>query len=170
MRQGIFVVALVAAAATALIMIGSAASAPAGSGSVITDRKGYIPVRKHVPLQGKAAGILVADPQPVLSTEGRTGPKDQLCFAVSGASYRWVYVPVEANALISSLSLPVGHDGQRKKFDKLNMATPTSIKQWGIDVSFALVEVEVNEGLGSPASDSFVATKMRRLDGTNDYP
>jgi len=37
-------------------------------------------------------------------------------------------------------------------------------------VPYALVEIEVNDSLGAPADESFVATNMTRLDGTNDYP
>jgi hypothetical protein len=155
-----------------LILLAANAGAvpvPTGSGSV-TDRKGYIPYRKHVALQGKAVGILVSDPQPILAAEGRSGPKNQICFARDGASYRWIYVPVEQNATIGGLTLPVGDGGEKVKFDKLSMANLPTLKQWGIDTPYALVEVEVNGGRGSPVSDGFVATKMRRLDGSADFP
>src|SRR5258706_9851538 len=148
------------AAATALI------AAPVKSTSdIVTDRAGFIPVRKKEPLPGKVVGVLVSEPQAVLSTEGRSGPKDQLCFGRNGCSYRWVYVPVEKNPLIGRLNIRIGETGtQVKAFDKLSMANAGTLKQWDVPGTYALVEVEVNDGLGSPPDDSFVATKMRRLD------
>src|SRR5438093_322739 len=80
-------------------------AAPVKPGSdTLTDRANFIPRRKQQPLAGKVVGVLVSDPQPVLSTEGRSGPKDQLCFARGGCSYRWVYVQVEKNPLIGRLN------------------------------------------------------------------
>src|SRR5262249_61641281 len=52
----------------------------------------------------------------------------------------------------------------------LSMASPQTVKQWDIAVPYALVEVEVNDGLGAPADQAFVATKMKRLDGTKEFP
>src|SRR5262245_66389684 len=50
------------------------------------------------------------------------------------------------------------------------MANAKEVKRWEIDVEYALVEVEVNDGEGSPPTEAFVATKMTRLDGTDKYP
>jgi hypothetical protein len=50
------------------------------------------------------------------------------------------------------------------------MANPQTVKQWNIDADYALVEVQVNDGMGAPAQEGFVATNMRRLDGTKDFP
>jgi hypothetical protein len=50
------------------------------------------------------------------------------------------------------------------------MANPETVKQWDVTVPYSLVEVEVNDGLGSPAGESFAATKMKRLDGTKEFP
>jgi hypothetical protein len=50
------------------------------------------------------------------------------------------------------------------------MANAREVKRWKVDVPYALVEVEVNDGLGSPPTEGFVATKMTRLDGTDKYP
>ena len=58
-----------------------------------------------------------------------------------------------------------------KIYPHVNVANREAVKQWGIHVPYALVEVEVNSGLGSPGDDGFfVATHMRRLDGSKDYP
>src|SRR5262249_53683610 len=45
-----------------------------------------------------------------------------------------------------------------------------TVKRWGVAEPYALVQVEVNSGFGSPAGESFVATHMRVLDGTREYP
>ncbi|MFL5340479.1 MAG: hypothetical protein ACJ8F7_10030 [Gemmataceae bacterium] len=145
-------------------------AAPVRSGDTITDRKGFIPVRKQVPLGGKAVGVLVADAAPVILLEGRNGPAAQLCFSTGGTSYRWVYVPAERNATVGRLMVPVGPKGEPKLFENLNLASLASVKRWDITSPFALVEVEVNGGAGSPACDAFVATNMRRLDGTKEFP
>lgn len=135
----------------------------------VVDRANFIPHRKHLAMPGKIIALLATDAQPVLSMEGRSGPPDQLCIGWNGGSYRWVYVPVENNAIITNLLVPLPNE-KTKVYPKLSMASPTTVKQWGIDAPYALVEVEVNDGAGSPINDSFVATKMSRLDGSKDYP
>jgi hypothetical protein len=160
----------------ALLLLGSLISLvqaipiPSGSNNTITDRKNFIPTRKFQPLPGKAIGVLVFDAQPVLAIESRGGPENQMCFGVGGNSYRWIYLPVEDKPAISFLYLPVGEKGERKRFDKLSLASTDTLKPIGIRAKYALVEVEVNAGLGSPASDSFAATKIKLLDGSMEYP
>lgn len=138
----------------------------------IKDRASFLPQRKYEPLKGTVIGMLVYDPQPILSTEGRSGPKDELCFSVNGNSYRWVYVPVSDRPQITNLRVPVGEkeNVQFKNYPALDMARPPNVVRWGVVTQYALVEVEVNDGLGSPKNDSFVATKMRVLDGSKQYP
>jgi len=142
---------------------------PSDSKGVITDRAGFIPYRNHLKMPGKIIAVLAANAHPVLSAEGRVGPPDQLCIGWNGGSYRWVYVQTEGNAIITNLSVPLP-DGKTKVYPKLNMANPTGVKPWEINRQYALVEVEVNDGAGSPAEDAFVATKMKRLDGSKEYP
>jgi hypothetical protein len=134
------------------------------------DRASFIPQRKHEPLKGTAVGILLYDGQPVLSTEGRSGPADQLCFARGNTSYRWVYVPTQGQAQITNLRVPVGDKGEFQTYAALDMARPKSVTPWGITTKFTLVQVEVNNGAGSPMNDSFVATSIKNLEGTSDYP
>src|SRR5258708_799791 len=138
-------------------------------GEVIADPANFIPKTKHLPIPGKIIAVLATDAAPVLSLEGRSGPADALCIGWNGGSYRWVYVPSEGDAIINNLQVPVA-DGNKKVYPRLNMATPTSVKKWNIDKLYALVEVEVNDGEGSPANESFVATKMKMLDGSKDFP
>jgi hypothetical protein len=56
------------------------------------------------------------------------------------------------------------------RFPLLGMANARTVQQWDIKVPYALVEVEVNNGAGTPAEEGFVATKMTRVDGTKEYP
>ncbi|HMF19688.1 MAG TPA: hypothetical protein VKE98_20955 [Gemmataceae bacterium] len=156
------------AAGIGLVILGASIGLADGPAEV-KDRKGFIPYRNHQVLKGTAIGILLTDGQPVLGNEGRSGPSDQLVFATGGGSYRWVYVPT-GNGTIRNLQVPVGDQGNSQTFPSLDMANPKSVAQWGIKQPYSLVEVQVNNGQGSPAGDSFVATNMKVLDGTKDYP
>jgi hypothetical protein len=135
----------------------------------VTDRAHFIPYRNHQPLKGTVVGILVGDPQPILGNEGRYGPPDQMTFATAGNSYRWVYIPVQGKPRIQGLTVPLPGN-KTKTFSGLSMANPVDVKQWGITQPYTLVEAEVNGGLGSPGTDGFVATKMKVLEGTKEYP
>lgn len=136
----------------------------------VRDRKAFMPNRKSVELKGAAIGILLTDGQPILSTEGRSGPADQLVFSADGNSYRWVYVPtLDEQPQITNLQVPLANGG-KAIYPSLNMANPRSVLTWAVKQPYALVEIEVNGQLGSPAIDSFVATNFKVLDGTKDYP
>lgn len=136
----------------------------------VKDRKAFIPTRKQVAVGGKAVGILLTDGQPVLSVEGRSGPADQLVFSASGNSYRWVYVPTQDNPQITNLQVPVGDKGEKAVYAALNLANPRSVLPWAVTQPYALVEIEVNGGRGSPAGDSFVATEIKVIEGSKDFP
>ena len=164
LRGGLFCISLCVVTTAAAVPIPNEKK-----GEVIADRANFIPNRKHLPIPGKIIAVLATNAAPVLATEGRSGPPDQLCIGWNGGSYRWVYVPSDGQALINNLQVPVA-DGSKKVYPRLNMATPTSVKKWDIDKLYSLVEVEVNDGDGSPANDSFVATKLKKLDGSKDYP
>jgi hypothetical protein len=148
-----------------------AAPAPETTKDVIKDRAGFIPQRKYQSLPGNTIGVLVSNVAPMMNQEGRSGPPDAMAFSANGGSYRWIYVPVENKPLISGLQVKVGEKGEKTKiYPSLSMANPQTVKQWQIDVPYALVEFEVNDNLGAPPEEGFVATKMRRLDDTKDYP
>src|SRR6516164_3308004 len=106
----------------------------------VKDRKSYLPNRKQVALPGKAIGILLTDGQPVLSTEGRSGPANQLVFASGLNSYRWVYVPTQDRPMITNLQVPVGDKGEKAVYAALNMANPQSVLPWAIKTPYTLVE------------------------------
>ena len=50
------------------------------------------------------------------------------------------------------------------------MATTHTLQPWGVNAPYALAEVQVNGGHGSPAEESFVATNLKMLDGSPQYP
>jgi hypothetical protein len=130
-----------------------------------------LPSHSFPPLAGKVIGVLVSGGGELLLAEGRRGPADSLCFSSGGASYLWVYVPVAKNPRIGGLNVPVGEKGQSlRRFNSLSLASPKTVQQWGVSEPYSLIEVEVNGGQGGPAADHFVATGMKVLDGTGDYP
>jgi hypothetical protein len=161
-----------AAALLAAVTLTAAPAPIASKTEVVKDRDSFIPLRKYAPVGGKVIGLLVSDVAGKMSHDGRGGPPDAMGFSVDNGSYRWVYVPVAApDAIIQNLQVPVGEKGDRvQKYPLLNMANARTIKQWNIQVPYALVEIEVNNEQGSPAGESFVGTKMTRLDGTKEYP
>src|SRR5262245_53587287 len=162
---------LTVAALTALTVNAAPAPAPGTTNEMVKDRSTFIPHNKYSPLPGKAVGILVSDVQAKMAYDGRGGPADAMGFSANGNSYSWVYVPVTENALISNLQVKVGEKGDAVRvYPTLSMASPTTVKRWNITAKYALVEVEVNDGLGAPADQSFVGTKMTRLDGTTKFP
>jgi hypothetical protein len=156
------------------VLAGLALAATADEPKPVKDRASFLPYRKYALLKGKSVGILVSDVRAFMAHDGRGGPPDAMAFSADDNGYRWVYVPTPdaKNPLISNLSVEVGDKPnlKRKLYPKLGMANAKEVKRWQIDVPYALVEVEVNDGEGSPPTEAFVATKMTRLDGTKDYP
>ena len=59
-----------------------------------------------------------------------------MCIGWNGGSYRWVYVPVAANPMIQNLQVPIP-EGKVKVYPSLSMASPNTVKQWGIDKLYA---------------------------------
>jgi hypothetical protein len=159
---------LVAACAGAAAL---AAPAPTNTDETVKDRAAFLPLRKYQALPGKTVGVMVSDVAKVMLHDGRSGPPDAVAFSRDGQSYRWVYVPATDKVTIPRLSVPVGDKGDKKAvFEKLSMANAPTLKQWDVDKPYVLVEAEVNDGQGSPAIEGFVATKMKRLDGSKEYP
>jgi hypothetical protein len=130
-----------------------------------------LPQRNYQALPGKVVGILAGNGQALMASEGRRGPANTLCFSRDGSSYQWVYVTVPEKPVIGALNVPVGEQGKTtKRFNSLSMASPETVKHWGLTEPYTLVEVEVNSGLGCPKGESFVATHMKVVEGTRDYP
>ncbi len=136
----------------------------------ILDRHAFIPKKRFPPLPGKVIGVLVQCPESALTVEGRESSADQYWFSADGGSYQSVYVVVEKSPTFPQLEAPVGSTGERQLFENLSLATTQTLRARGIRGEAVLVEVEVNGGRGSPPADAFVATKIRRLDGTAEFP
>ncbi|MGF1582621.1 MAG: hypothetical protein ACFCD0_25130 [Gemmataceae bacterium] len=137
------------------------------------DRKTFLPYRQYEMVPGRAIGVLVGKAQPVLETEGRSSAPEVMCFSQDGLSYRWVYVPSsKLQPQITNLRVPIGKKPQanRRFYPALEMANLSTLKNHGITKPYVLVEVEVNDGKGSPAVDSFVGTNYRILENTEKFP
>ncbi len=162
--------ALTLAGLTTAVLV--AAPAPSETTDTIKEHKGFIPYRVFHALPGKTVGILVSDVAPIMGQDGRGGPADAFGFSRDLGSYNWMYAPDNDQPIITNFTVKAGEKGDKTKtYPKLNMANPRTVKQWDIvDAPYALVEVEVNDGLGCPADEHFTATNMKRLDGTKDYP
>jgi hypothetical protein len=162
---------LLLAGALGLTAVTAAPTPPGVTTGTIKDRKAFFPQRKYQPLPGKVVGVLVSDVGPFMATEGRSSRADALALSAGGHSYSWVYVPDNATPAINNLTIKLGEKGERSKvYPALSMATPGAVRAWGIDVPYALVEVQVNDGDGAPPDQTFVGTHMRRLDGTKAFP
>jgi hypothetical protein len=136
----------------------------------IRDRAGFIPTR-CIPLKGTAVGVLTVNPHAVQKDARRYGTPEQILFTSGDGSHRVIYVPTEDENGLKDLAIPVGQKGKTKVYPRLKMANPQTARGWGITEPYALVEVQVNDGLGSPAgTNTFVAGKVKRLDGTREYP
>lgn len=138
-------------------------------GQVIKDQASFLPYRKHAALPATVIGVFASETAPVLLNEGRSSAPDVFCFCADGNSYRWVYVPSD-NPEITNLQVPVPGPGKVRIYPFLSMARPSTVKHWGVTEPFSLVEVEVNNRDGSPGNDSFVATHVKVIEGTKQYP
>lgn len=123
-----------------------------------------------LPLSGSAVGVIAGDVNRLMKSYGLIGPPDSVGFASGLAKYRWMYLSCDAPQA-ESVILPVGLEGkQRKSFKQVCLATVQLLKSQGIDQPYSLVRVIVNGGLGCPSSAAFVATEIKRVDGTDEYP
>jgi hypothetical protein len=147
------------------------AAALAVAGEPMTTGDGDKAVPQFEPLPGKAVGVVVLDSAPLAAREGRSGPPGAVAFVRGTASFRWMYLPAPGDPDAEDMSFGIGPDGKTQKvFPKVRLATKDMLKPLGLTDPFHLVEVEVNGGAGSPPEEGFVATSLRRLDGTKEYP
>lgn len=136
---------------------------------ILEDRSQFIPKNRFVPLPGRVIGVLVRNPHEVLALQGRDSVNDQYWFSTQGSSYLAVFVRDATNPRFERLEAPLGDTGEKRVFENLSLATRDTLGSFGIRADLALVEVEVNGGHGSPVADSFVATTIRRVDGTDAF-
>jgi hypothetical protein len=127
--------------------------------------------KNFMPLPGRVTGILRTDAGRDLQRDGRTVPADVVGFVTGEEKERIVYCPCHAGAdNCQSLKVLVGKEGkQRKDYPSVELLTSRNLHfylpQEGL---YRLVEVDVNDGLGSPNTDFFIASNVVVLDGT-DY-
>lgn len=124
------------------------------------------------PLGEKAIGVLALDIQRSLEDEARSAPPNVVGFAHDLDSYRLVYLPCSPDDDgAETLIVRVGSEGrERKRFDSVRLATAESLAQFGVSRPYELVELEINGGLGSPRTESFVATHLTIIGQTSEYP
>jgi hypothetical protein len=152
-----------------LLVAGLATNSRAAGGE--PDKTFQLPVQKFEPLPGKVVGVLASNSQTLLANEGRKGPANAVTFGTGTGSQRWIYLPDQKKPMIAAMLFPVGPDGKKmQRFNRLNFANAENLKAFGITERFALAEVEVNGGQGSPASQTFVATSIKAVEGTKQYP
>jgi hypothetical protein len=158
-------------AALTLVACVVAAPAPSDSEGTIKKRDGFIPYRRYQSMPGKVVGVLVSDVRAMMAQEGRGGPADAFGFSSGGGSYRWVYTPVTEKPLITNFQVKAGEKGDKTQtYPSLSLANPQTVKQWNVPGGNVLVEVEVNGGAGAPADEGFVATNMKVLDSSKEFP
>lgn len=114
-------------------------------------------------LPATAAGMLVVDADAALAAARRSGPKGAVVFGRDGAAYRWVFLPALAGENGEPLTVRLA-GGEERRFDSVVIATEAALARRGVPAGYAVVEAEINGGLGSPPSDRFVATKLRVMD------
>jgi hypothetical protein len=133
-----------------------------------------LPAARGMTLAGVAVGLLI-DNGPLAGVAraqaGRTNTP--AVFSHDGAE-RLLYLlagPGEASA--EKRRFYVAEEPAPKMFPRVVPATSQALIASGIREKMALVEVEVNGGAGSaalPLGEAFVATSIRRVDRSSEYP
>jgi hypothetical protein len=93
-------------------------------------------------------------------------------FSRDGAR-RFLYLFAEQSGQARKQYFYVGQEGRPEPFANVLPATASVLRQRGVWQRFALLEVEVNGGKGSPPlplGENFIASKIRVLDKTSEYP
>jgi hypothetical protein len=122
-------------------------------------------------LPGTAIGVIAFNTDQLASKEGRSGPSGAVTFVRGTGSFRWMYLPVKNDADAENLQFGIGERPATKKmFTNVRLATRDMVARLGLKEPFNLVEVQVNGGAGSSPEESFVATAIRRIDTTKEYP
>jgi hypothetical protein len=129
--------------------------------------------RQFDALPGQTRGLLVSGVGAALRAEGRSIPDDAVLFGRDHDSYRTIYVPLPDSTETVTLPVPSEErDSQRivrERFQGYALARLALLRPVYENDGFAIVDVEVNGGRGSPAGvDRFAATKIRRVDGSPD--
>jgi hypothetical protein len=127
---------------------------------------------RFAPMPGKVIGVFVTDVKDAMAAEGRTGPTDAVGFASGLGSYRWAYLPCKDTPDdADTISVRVGEPpGKQIRFAEVCVATKPRLMKYGIAAPYTLVELEVNDGLGSSdGDDKFKCSSLRLVEGTEEY-
>ncbi|MGL4550602.1 MAG: hypothetical protein ACRC33_05400 [Gemmataceae bacterium] len=122
------------------------------------------------PLPGKVVGILVGDARAIGLDEG--DEQNAAVFVEGKGPPRRLYVPASPESPDkTTIFVAVGKDGKkRQSFPDVELLRRPLLKKLGLKPGFQLVEVEVNGGAGCPATPFFVASSIKVLDNTRDFP
>jgi hypothetical protein len=123
-------------------------------------------------LPGTAVGLLITTPGMTGQGAVPNTETQSMVFSRDGVR-RFLYMLADQNKGGSKQYFYVGRKGVAQPFLNVVPSTPSILHAKGIEKEVALLEVEVNAGEGSPPlplGENFVATKLRMLDGTEQYP
>ncbi len=126
------------------------------------------------PLPGRTRGILVRSAASAMKEKGYFGGDGTYGFASGPGGYRWLYVRCPRPSFKESVEPVTVQAGESGKVEKtysdvcLLDETLASHIDKRLTRPFTLVDVEINNGLGCPATDSFVATELRVVEGFLD--
>ena len=129
---------------------------------------------RGMPLPAVAVGLLIDASALVELLRGRPGGASAPAVFSRSGDERSMYLIAQADeSPAEPRRVYVADDPRPKTFPRVVPATTRSLTARGILGKVALVEVEVNGGAGSaalPLGEAFVATTIRRLDRTREYP
>jgi hypothetical protein len=120
---------------------------------VVQDRKDFIPDREHpVPVKpGRHVLALVTRPLAMVAPNVYRSGDHSLVLSASGGTYHWCYFM---------------RDSKRGP-----LADVENSLEFGVTRSHSLVEVEVQDGQGSPsAGPALIATSMKVVDNSKEFP
>ena len=124
------------------------------------------------PLPGTAIGLIDGTRTTAPQQVKQRIDANPAVFTRDGAA-RFLYLIASPTEQGSKQYFYVGQSGPVQAFPNIVPATQSILRSRDIPGPFALLEVEVNEGKGSPPpplGENFVATSFRVLDRTQQYP
>lgn len=159
-----------AAALLAFCSVTGAAPLRAQEADPLADRAQFIPETRFPALPGRAIMVLTGDTWDLMKAHGRGGHPRSACLSASGGAYRWTFILAEEEPAVP-LRVRIGEKADRKTYPKTRGCTLDDLKPMGVTEQYSLVEVEINEGLGSAeAQTSLLVTKLKVLDRSAEYP
>ena len=142
------------AAALLAARVGVAQEAP-------LDRKTFLPPNHFPPLPGNS--VMLVNTYRIDSAE------EHLRFSVDGSSWHQAFVPTANDNSLHNREFLVGPAGEKAVYPRVTWALRW--KDSPFAGSYSLMDVEINDGRGTPAGqNAFVVTRSRVVEGTADYP